>query len=308
MRGRVLTVFMTTALLLGAGLLAYPTLSNLWNVRVQTRAVASYDEQAEALSAKKRDDIQSRAKAYNEALRKLGSDTALIHPEKLEAYSEMLDFTGSGIMGYVTIEKIHVKLPIYHGTASNVLSAGAGHLEGSSLPIGGKGSHSVISAHRGLPSAQLFTRLSELEEGDYFTLTVLDENLTYQVDQIKVVLPTEFESLYIEEGKDLCTLMTCTPYGINTHRLLVRGVRTELPAFVPPGPRRTLIGPVAAIFVLTALIAAALLYRHRKNRVIFVGAGSGSRYPDNVRRRERKRKKSLNRRRRRRFKFDEEKR
>ncbi len=301
-----MTVLMMTALLLGAGLMVYPTLSNFWNLRVQTRAVASYDEQAAALSAKRREDILKGAQAYNEALRELGSATSLIHPERLKNYSEMLDFTGSGIMGYITIEKIHVKLPIYHGTSPNVLSAGAGHLEGSSLPIGGENSHSVISAHRGLPSARLFTQLSDLEEGDFFTLTVLDENISYQVDQIKVVLPTEFESLYIEEGKDYCTLMTCTPYGINTHRLLVRGIRTELPSIVSAKPAESLIGPTAVLSFFMVLIAAALLYRQQKKHVTAFNVKSGSRYPDNTGRIKRKRKKSLNRRRR--VNFDEEKR
>jgi sortase A len=140
-------------------------------------------------------------------------------------YNSILDISGTGIMGYVTIEKLGVELPIYHGTSEGVLQVAAGHLEGSSLPVGGEGTHSVLSAHRGLPSARLFTNLDKMEAGDTFTVTVLDRKLTYQVDQIKIVEPQEINNLIIEEGKDYCTLMTCTPYGINSHRLLVRGER-----------------------------------------------------------------------------------
>ncbi len=287
---------MIIALLIGAGLLAYPSFSNLWNVKVQTRAVASYDAKTAALPRKSYEEILSRARDYNEALRELGSAAALIHPDRLDGYAEMLDITGTGIMGYITIEKINVKLPIYHGTEPNVLSAGAGHLEGSSLPIGGESSHSVISAHRGLPSARLFTQLSDLEEGDFFTLTVLDENYSYQVDQIEVVLPTEFENLYIEEGKDYCTLMTCTPYGINTHRLLVRGVRTEMPPSVSMKPESSLAAAVIPA-VIIFLIFALILFLLRKRVLMPAGKRNSSRYPDNVCRREKKRKKSLNRRR-----------
>ncbi|MCD8190800.1 MAG: class C sortase [Clostridiales bacterium] len=214
-------------LLVGAAVLAYPSVSNWWNDRVQSRAVAVYDEAVAALNAQDYTAYYEAAVAYNEKLAEIGSASAISDTDLVdEDYWDLLDVTGTGIMGYITIDKIDVELPIYHGTSSSVLSAGAGHLEGTSLPVGGESTHCVISAHRGLPSSLLFTNLDQLEEGDTFTLTVLDQVYTYKVDQITIVLPDEIENLYIEEGKDYCTLMTCTPYGINTHRLLVRGVRT----------------------------------------------------------------------------------
>ena len=154
---------------------------------------------------------------------------ALYFPDRFPSYESTLDVTGTGIMGYITIEKIGVELPIYHGTSDAVLQVAAGHLEGTSLPVGGASTHAVISAHRGLPSAKLFTNLDQLEVGDTFTITVLDRTLTYEVDNISIVLPTETDSLKVSEGKDYVTLMTCTPYGINTHRLLVRGRRITTP-------------------------------------------------------------------------------
>ncbi len=224
---RAFTVLLVVIFLVGLSLLCYPSVSNWWNERVQSRAVASYGEAAANLTEEDCSAWFEAAAAYNEALYQLGSAVALARPEALEGYEETLDITGTGIMGYVTIDRLNVELPIYHGTSSRVLSAGAGHLEGSSLPVGGENTHSVISAHRGLPSAKLFTNLDQLEEGDTFTITILDEVLTYEVDRITIVLPDEYENLYIEDGEDYCTLMTCTPYGINTHRLLVRGTRIE---------------------------------------------------------------------------------
>ncbi len=224
---RAVTIILVVVFLVGVGVLCYPSLSNWWNERVQTRAIASYDEALSAMTEEDYTAIWEAAEDYNVRLLSVGSAAALSNPEQIVGYEDVLDVTGTGIIGYVTIDKLNVELPIYHGTSSSVLSAGAGHLEGSSFPIGGESTHSVISAHRGLPSAKLFTNLDQLEEGDTFTITVLDEVLTYAVDQISIVLPTEYENLYIEEGEDYCTLMTCTPYGINTHRLLVRGTRIE---------------------------------------------------------------------------------
>ncbi|MCD7863029.1 MAG: class C sortase [Lachnospiraceae bacterium] len=226
-RKHLTTILLLLMFFVGLSLLLYPSVSNWWNSKVQTRAVATYEAAVADLSEADFESYYEAAAAYNEALYALGSATALIYPEVLDGYEETLDITGTGIMGYVTIEKIDVLLPIYHGTDSSVLAVGAGHLEGSSLPVGGESTHSVLSAHRGLPSATLFTHLDRLEVGDRFTITILDEVLTYEVDQISIVLPDELEHLYIEEGEDYCTLMTCTPYGINTHRLLVRGTRVE---------------------------------------------------------------------------------
>ncbi|MCC8126489.1 MAG: class C sortase [Clostridiales bacterium] len=212
--------------LIGVGVLLYPTVSDWWNARVQTRAVATYNALADALNEKDYSEYFEAARAYNDRLHEVGSAQAIASTELVdEGYWDLLDITGTGVMGYVTVDKIDVKLPIYHGTDASVLQVGAGHMEGTSLPIGGESTHSVLSAHTGLPSALLFTHLDRLAEGDIFTVTILKEVLTYQVDQILTVLPTEIENLYIEEGKDYCTLMTCTPYGINTHRLLVRGSR-----------------------------------------------------------------------------------
>ncbi len=226
-RGRLGTVVLVIVFLVGIGILLYPSISNWWNARVQSRAVAVYDEAVAAMDEADYSAYWEAAEAYNEKLAAIGSSSAISNTDLVdEEYWDLLDITGTGIMGYITIDKINVELPIYHGTSSSVLSAGAGHLEGTSLPVGGANTHCVISAHRGLPSALLFTNLDQLEEGDTFTITVLDEVLTYEVDQISIVLPNEIENLYIEEGEDYCTLMTCTPYGINTHRLLVRGVRT----------------------------------------------------------------------------------
>ena len=227
-KGRPGMIVLVIMLAAGLIILLYPSVSNWWNVRVQSRAVAAYDEAAANLTEDEYAACLEAAQAYNAELAEIGSAAAIASPELVdEDYWNLLDITGTGIMGYVTIDRINVQLPIYHGTDTSVLAVGAGHLEGTSLPVGGESTHSVISAHRGLPSALLFTNLDELEVGDTFTITVLDQLYTYEVDQISIVLPSEVENLYIEEGKDYCTLMTCTPYGINSHRLLVRGVRID---------------------------------------------------------------------------------
>ena len=197
--------------LAGVGLLVYPTFSDWWNDLHQSRAIAGYVEKVSDMS-----DEKNRS----------GDRFALTYEEK-EAYNKVLDVTGTGIMGYVNIPKIAVSLPIYHGTDPAVLEIAVGHIEGSSLPVGGKGTHCVISGHRGLPSAKLFTDIDRLKEGDTFQLQVLNRTLTYEVDQIRIVLPDQLEDLAIDPDKDYCTLVTCTPYGVNTHRLLVRGHRIK---------------------------------------------------------------------------------
>lgn len=213
------------ALFIGVFLLLYPTVSEHINALHRSRAIRNYNEIAESLSDEEHDRIIEAAREYNKKLAE--AENPIIEPEKVHGYNETLDITGTGIMGYVTIDKIKVELPIYHGVDDNVLQIAAGHLPGSSLPIGGKGTHAVLSGHRGLPSARLFTDLDKLEEGDIFRITVMSDVLTYQIDQIKTVKPYEIEDLKIDPNKDLCTLFTCTPYGINSHRLLVRGVRVE---------------------------------------------------------------------------------
>ena len=211
--------------LVGLSVMLYPTVSDYVNQKNQSRAVASYSEEVENLSDVDYQAYFDAADDYNRRLAE--TPDAFYRPEEVSGYTDTLDVSGTGIMGYITISKIGVELPVYHGTSDGVLQVAAGHLEGSSLPMGGAGTHAVISAHRGLPSAKLFTNLDELEVGDTFTITVLDRVLTYEVDQISIVLPTETDLLQPVEGKDYVTLMTCTPYGINTHRLLVRGKRIE---------------------------------------------------------------------------------
>lgn len=211
--------------LVGLSVMLYPTVSDYINQKNQSRAVASYSEEVENLSDVDYQAYFDAADDYNRRLAE--TPDAFYRPEEVNGYADTLDVSGTGIMGYITIPKIGVELPVYHGTSDGVLQVAAGHLEGSSLPVGGAGTHAVISAHRGLPSAKLFTNLDELEVGDTFTITVLDRVLTYEVDQISIVLPTETDLLQPVEGKDYVTLMTCTPYGINTHRLLVRGKRIE---------------------------------------------------------------------------------
>ena len=221
------TIILILVFFVGLSVMLYPTLSDYVNQRNQSRAVASYAQDVDTMTDADYSAYFDAAAAFNAQV--AANENALYRPDQLTGYNDTLDITGTGIMGYITISKIGVKLPIYHGTSDSVLQIAAGHLEGSSLPVGGTSTHAVISAHRGLPSAKLFTNLDQLEVGDTFTITVLDRVLTYEVDKISIVLPTETDELKIAEGKDYVTLMTCTPYGINTHRLLVRGRRIETP-------------------------------------------------------------------------------
>ena len=216
-------IFMT-----GAGIFVYPAVSNYLAERRQAEAVRDYREEVSSLEPQELSEELKRAQEYNKNLAEdefhdpfLLDGKYVISPE----YQEILNYTGDGIMGYVEIPDIDVNLPIYHGTSEEVLQDGAGHLEASSLPVGGEGTHAVISAHRGLPSAKLFSDLDELETGDVFFIHILNETHAYQVDQIQVVKPDELDSLRVVDGQDLVTLLTCTPYAVNTHRLLVRGVR-----------------------------------------------------------------------------------
>lgn len=221
------TIILILVFFVGLSVMLYPTISDYVNQRNQSRAVASYAQDVDTMTDADYSAYFDAADAFNAQV--AANENALFRPDQLSGYNETLDITGTGIMGYITIEKIGVELPIYHGTDDSVLQVAAGHLEGTSLPVGGASTHAVISAHRGLPSAKLFTNLDQLEMGDTFTITVLDRVLTYEVDKISIVLPTETDELKIAEGKDYVTLMTCTPYGINTHRLLVRGRRVEPP-------------------------------------------------------------------------------
>ena len=221
------TIILILVFFVGLSVMLYPTISDYVNQLHQTRAVANYAADVDKLSDADYTAYFEAADAFNAQI--AADPDALYFPDRFPSYESTLDVTGTGIMGYITIEKIGVELPIYHGTSDAVLQVAAGHLEGTSLPVGGASTHAVISAHRGLPSAKLFTNLDQLEVGDTITITVLDRTLTYEVDNISIILPTETDSLKVSEGKDYITLMTCTPYGINTHRLLVRGRRITTP-------------------------------------------------------------------------------
>lgn len=232
MKKKVINISIGIFFIIGLSLLLYPTVANQWNTYRQSKLMSSYEKQVDEMESSGKIDMEAeweKAKAYNEALLPtiLPDSFAIAEAkeEEDETYTSSLNLTGDGMMGKVVIPKIDVNLPIFHYTTKEVLENGVGHLEGSSLPIGGESSHSVLSAHRGLPSASLFTDLDQLELGDHFLIYVLDDILCYEVDQIKVVEPKETQDLSVEEGKDLMTLFTCTPYGVNTHRLLVRGHR-----------------------------------------------------------------------------------
>ena len=205
--------------------LLYPSVSQYWNTKTQSRAVANYQDILASIKPEDYTAYLDAAHEYNKDLASLSSP--LTSYDHLVNYESTLDVSGSGVMGFITIPKIGIELPIYHSIRSEVLNIACGHLEGTSLPVGGESTHCVLSAHRGLPHAKLFTNLDKMEIGDTFTITVLNQTLTYQIDQIKIVRPNEIDDIQIIEGKDLCTLLTCTPYGINSHRLLVRGVRIE---------------------------------------------------------------------------------
>lgn len=225
-RVSISTILLVLVLLIGLSLLLYPSFSNAWNQRHQSQVIVTYNQDIEKLQKEEYSRIWQSALDFNKTLLSRVNDYVLTEQQK-ERYQSELNMSGVGIMGYIEIPKIDVYLPIYHGTDEAVLQVGVGHLEWTSLPTGGESTHCVLSGHRGLPSATLFTNLDDLVVGDTFVLTVMNEMLTYEVDQIMVVEPTDTESLLIQEGKDLCTLVTCTPYGINTQRLLVRGHRVE---------------------------------------------------------------------------------
>lgn len=264
-KNNFITVLLVLILLAGVSLLLYPSLSNYWNSMHQTRTIASYAENVANLDNQRYDELWKAARKYNQSLASEKNGFQLSDSRR-QQYEQLLDVTGTGIMGYIEIPEINVSLPIYHGTEDAILQVAVGHLEWSSLPVGGMSTHCVLSGHRGLPSAKLFTNLDKLQEGDTFVLRVLDEVLTYEVDQILIVEPQEINALQIEKGKDYCTLVTCTPYGINTHRLLVRGHRIENPE--ESSIRVTadaiqiepmLVAPIVAIPILLMLLILLLI-------------------------------------------------
>lgn len=220
------TVLLFTMLIVGVGVFAYPSVADYYNSWIQRRAISSYAETVVQMDTDAYKEIREDAESYNEALAKTGFQWSM-DEESTAQYEQQLKVDASLSMGYIEIPKLGEKLVIYHGTSEEVLRTGVGHMQGSSLPIGGETSHCVLSGHRGLPSAKLFSDLDKMEEGDTFLLHVLDMTLTYEVDQIRVVEPADLSQIVMEQGKDYCTLVTCTPYGVNTHRLLVRGHRID---------------------------------------------------------------------------------
>lgn len=272
MKKHLTTIVLILILLAGLSLLLYPTVSNYWNSMHQSKAVASYVKEVEKMDEEDYSKIWKSAEEYNKNLAKQGTTFSLPESQK-GIYEKQLAIESTDVMGYVEIPEIKCTLPIYHGTDEAVLQVAIGHLEWSSLPVGGAGTHCVISGHRGLPRAKLFTDIDQLTEGSIFMLQILDETLTYEVDQILIVLPEETEALKIEPGKDYCTLMTCTPYGVNTHRLLVRGHRianiddlsgriTSDAMMVEP----MIVASCLAIPILLALLLYVLLHNRRPKK------------------------------------------
>lgn len=266
-------ILLVVVFLVGLSLLLYPSFSDWWNSFHQSKAIVSYAEVVAQIDDTQYDHIWSQAWAYNESLRDRTNDY-LLTDEQRQQYDQLLNVGANGVMGYIEIPSIGVALPVYHGTNEAVLQIAIGHLDWTSLPVGGEGSHCVVSGHRGLPSARLFTDLDKLVVGDLFMFRVLDEVLTYEVDQILIVKPTEVDSLRIEPGKDLCTLVTCTPYGINTHRLLVRGHRVEnveeakavrvIADAIQIEP--IIVAPLVAAPMLLILLVGLLIPKPKKNR------------------------------------------
>lgn len=271
-QSNLINLFLVLILITGLSLLLYPSVSDYWNSFHQTKAIASYAEEVASLDDEKYDELWNAAREYNSRLAQSGNTFALTDEQKSE-YTKLLDVSGLGVIGYIEIPEIDCSLPIYHGTEESVLQIAIGHLEWSSLPIGGESTHSVLSGHRGLPSAKLFSNLDKLVEGDLFMLRVLDEVLTYEVDQILIVEPQDVDSLTIEEGKDYCTLVTCTPYGINTHRLLVRGhrvdnVEEEKVVRVTADAMQIeplLVAPIVAMPMLLVLLIILLIPKKKKS-------------------------------------------
>lgn len=265
------TVALVAVFVLGLCLLLYPSISNWWNSFHQSRAIASYVEEVANMDDDLYERTLTQAQNYNSYIASTGTRWNPTEGEH-EVYENTLNIGGNGIIGYIEIPKLDVSLPIYHGTDDEELQMGVGHVEGSSLPIGGASTHALISGHRGLPSAKLFTNLDELTEGDTFIIRVLDETLTYEVDQIRIVEPDNISGLGIEEGQDLVTLITCTPYGINTHRLLVRGHRvdtdTDINSRVTADAMQiepTLIAPFLTIPIILALLLSLIVTTKRKS-------------------------------------------
>lgn len=272
-KNRIATFVVVLILLAGLSLLLYPTISDYLQTLAHRRVIAEYLDSVEEMDDTSYDNLLEDALAYNADL--ANSYVSLMHPneENAQRYASLLDLTGTGMMGYLQIPSIDVSLPIYHGASDDVLRVGVGHLEGSSLPVGGETAHTLLSGHRGLPSATLFTHLDKLQIGDTFTLRILREAYTYEVDQIDVVEPNQVDRLEMQTGHDYCTLITCTPYGVNSHRLLVRGHRIEIQEEAlpeaPQAPEADLwiwILVAGAVLVMIIVMIILLRRKHKKPR------------------------------------------
>lgn len=266
MKSKASTVILIAVFLIGLSVLLYPTVSNYWNSIHQSRAIVDYTSMLDSISEEEKEEMLRTAEEYNSSLALL--QFPLSEYGSVGGYFDILNPNGDGMIGYVTVDKLGIRLPIRHGTDESVLSTSAGHLAGSSFPVGGKSTHAVISAHRGLPSAKLFTDLDRMELGDIFTVTVLDRTLAYRVDRITTIAPEDTEKLAIEHGADRCTLLTCTPYGINTHRLLVSGIRTDADSADTSVTSNTFrLDALTAAPILAAGLTVLVLFAVKKPRV-----------------------------------------
>ena len=270
---KVSTIIMLSLFIIGLSVLLYPSISAYWNSKTQSQVVESYENMLQNMTKEDTDAVFDEAERYNESLRQL--EFPLRDYGKLEGYHQTLNLNGMGMMGYITIDSIGVELPIYHTVSESVLAFAAGHMEGTSLPVGGETAHSVLSAHRGLPNAKLFTDLDRVRPGDTFTVTILDRVYLYQVDQVLTVKPENTADIQIVEGEDYCTLITCTPYGINTHRLLVRGRRidtiTEKQVYVGDEAYRIdtlIVTPIVALPILFVLIVIVMLQPVKQEHIM----------------------------------------
>lgn len=266
-----LTISLVGILLIGLSLLLYPTVSDYWNSFHQSEAVAGYVQDAEDMSEQRKAEMLAATQAYNQTLQTGVIPDLNLSRAEAKIYDQMLDVTSTGIMAYIEIPKLNTTLPIYHGTDDSVLQVAIGHIPGTSLPVGGKGTHAVISGHRGLPSAKLFTDIDRLVEGDIFMIQVLDKTLTYEVDQVLTVTPDDVSALAIDPEQDYVTLVTCTPYGVNTHRLLVRGHRIanqENAARVTSETSQVkplMVASFLVIFILIVLLLVVNIYRRLRH-------------------------------------------
>lgn len=272
-RSWISTVILFLILIAGGAIIAYPTVSDWWNSFHQSRAIAAYASVVEDTDDALMTEMLEKAEAYNaELLRK--ENRYVLSDEEKEEYNSLLDLTGTGVMGYIQINAIGISYPIYHGTGESVLQSAIGHIEGTSLPTGGESTHAAFSGHRALSTAKLFTDLDQLVEGDIFTVTVLNRVLTYEIDQIRIVEPSDMSNLNIVSGKDYCTLVTCHPYAVNTHRLLVRGHRIETPedeVVITAGairiPNYLVIPAVGIPLFFLFLLILVIYYAVKKNRL-----------------------------------------